>query len=103
MKINSLEENEFVLKLVNRHAPALKQVWIGLNWNALLKTFIWSDNSLPNYTNWNRREPNGNANEPCSHMWTGRQNNGINGYWNDLSCGNNPPQYDCGLLCKRLP
>ena len=34
VKINSAEENEFVLNLVTQKAPSLKQVWIGLKWSA---------------------------------------------------------------------
>ena len=100
MKINSDEENEFVLNLVYKHAPSMKQVWIGLKWDALISKFIWADNALPKYTNWNGGEPNGKASEPCSNMWTGKDH-GANGYWNDLVCLNRA--YPCGLVCKRLP
>ena len=100
MKINSDEENEFVLNLVYKHAPSTKQVWIGLKWDAGLSKFIWADEALPKYTNWNRGEPSGKASEPCSNMWTG-QAYGANGYWNDLACLNRA--YPCGLVCKRLP
>ena len=100
VKINSDEENEFVLNLVYKHAPSTKQVWIGLKWDANLSKFVWADNALPKYINWKRGEPNGKASEPCGNMWTG-QNNGINGYWNDLTCLNR--SLPCGLVCKRLP
>jgi len=36
VKINSTEENEFVLIMVNEQAPTLKHVWIGLNWDSSL-------------------------------------------------------------------
>ena len=102
MKINSNEENEFVLKLVHKHEPSLKQVWIGLKWSSPRKEFIWCDDSVPNYTKWVRGEPNGNANEPCSNMWIKHPTfQGISGYWNDLSCWD--PAHPCGLVCKKLP
>ena len=47
VKINSFDENEFVLKLVHSRAPSLKQVWIGLKWNPSVNKFLWSDNSVP--------------------------------------------------------
>ena len=100
MKINNAEENEFVLNLINKRAPSLKQVWIGLEWNPSIKDFFWSDYSVPVYKNWAPGEPNGNAAEPCSNMWIGYA--GYAGYWNDLPCrvlASNP----CGLVCKRLP
>ena len=64
VKINSFEENEFVLKLVNQCDPPLKQVWIGLRWKPYAKTFLWSDNSIPFFKYWAPHEPNGKASEP---------------------------------------
>ena len=40
MKINSEEENEFLLKLLNKRAPSLRQVWLALEWNLQRKAFI---------------------------------------------------------------
>ena len=68
VKINSFEENEFVLKLVNQCDPPLKQVWIGLRWKPYAKTFLWSDNSIPFFKYWAPYEPNGKAREPCGHI-----------------------------------
>ena len=105
VKINSAEENEFVLNLVNERAPSVKQVWIGLKWNPSVNDFLWSDHSVPVYKNWGPHEPNGNAAEPCGHMWTKGTTylpNQAPGYWNDLACGVHA-HYPCGLACKRLP
>ena len=104
VKINSAEENEFVLNLVNKRAPSVKQVWIGLKWNPSVNNFLWSDYSVPVYKNWAPHEPNGNAAEPCGHMWTGHRSSlfRASGYWNDLSCGA-LSSLPCGLVCKRLP
>ena len=103
MKINSKEENEFVLNLVNKLAPSLKQIWIGLEWDSHLKAFVWYDHSVPTFTKWSPNEPNGNGAEPCSNMWTGHA--GVSyrasGDWNDLTCWNTG--LPCGLVCKRLP
>ena len=104
MKINSAEENEFVLALAKKKAPSRKQVWIGLKWESSTKQFLWSDYSVPVYKNWAPHEPNGNAGEPCGHMWTGHTTTlpyRASGYWNDLGCGMNP-HLPCGLVCKRL-
>ena len=101
VKINSEEENEFVLNLVNKRAPSLRQVWLAVEGNPQRKAFIWADNSIPTFKKWFPGEPNGNAREPCSNFWTRNTYPGINGYWNDLSCSNqNVP---CGIVCKRLP
>ena len=103
MKINSKEENEFVLNLVNKLASSLKQIWIGLEWDSRLKAFVWYDHSVPTFIKWSPNEPNGNGLEPCGNMWTGYE--GISarasGDWNDLTCRNTVDR--CGLVCKRLP
>ena len=105
VKINNAEENEFVLALTRRRAPALKQIWIGLKWDSGATQFLWSDHSAPIYKNWAPHEPNGNASEPCGIMWTGHTTLlpfRASGYWNDLICGV-VQQLPCGLVCKRLP
>ena len=103
MKINSKEENEFVLNLVNKLAPSLKQIWIGLEWDSRLKAFVWYDHSVPAFIKWAPHEPNGNSLEPCSNMWTGHAGYSLraSGDWNDIKCWR--PDLPCGLVCKRLP
>ena len=89
VKINSDEENEFVLKLVHRRAPSVKQVWIGLIWNARVRSFIWSDLSIPECKSWASGEPSRKAREQCSNMWTGKTTNlpsHAPGYWNERIC-----------------
>ncbi|CAH3192763.1 unnamed protein product, partial [Porites evermanni] len=110
VKINSKEENEFVLNLVNKLAPSLKQIWIGLEWDSRVKAFVWYDHSVPSFTKWAPLEPNGKAGEPFGIMWTGHMWTGhfphlpirASGLWNDLPCGITPG-LPCGLVCKRLP
>ena len=103
VKINSKEENEFVLNLVNKLAPSLKQIWIGLEWDSRLNSFVWYDHSVPTFTKWSPNEPNGNGLEPCSNMWTGHEGSSTraSGDWNDLTCWHTG--LPCGLVCKRLP
>lgn len=103
VKINSAEENEFVLSLVRKLAPSLKQIWIGLKWNT--NGFYWIDLSVPVYKSWAPQHPNGNANEPCVQMWI---NNGqhlpkyASGYWNDIDC-HYRSDFPNGIVCKKLP
>ena len=103
VKINSKEENEFVLNLVNKLAPSLKQIWIGLLWDSRLKAFVWYDHSVPTFIKWSPHEPNGNSLEPCSNMWTGHAGSSLraSGDWNDIDCRIHG--LPCGLVCKRLP
>ena len=104
VKINSAEENEFVLNLVTQKAPSLKQVWIGLKWSST--AFYWQDHSVPVYTNWAPKEPNGKAREPCGQMWMDGHSyllpSKAAGYWNDIACHviSSVPN---GIVCERLP
>ena len=43
--------------------------WIGLNSLAVYNTFVWSDETDVDFTNWNGDEPNGYGNEPCVEMF----------------------------------
>ncbi|KAL9973402.1 hypothetical protein ACROYT_G019858 [Oculina patagonica] len=98
VKINSVEENEFVLQFVREEAPGAQSVFIGLLWDNKNRKWKWSDNSDPVFTNWNEGEPNGNANEPCAELYTDHESHGpINGYWNDQEC-----TYRNGLVCKKF-
>ena len=103
VKITSQEENDFVVALVRQKTPSIQQVWIGLQY--VSSAFYWSDNSVPTYTNWAPNEPNGNANEPCGHMWTKRDDHlpaRAPGYWNDIPC-NKQANFPNGIVCKKLP
>ena len=100
-KINSKEENDFVLDVAKRHAPSTKSVWIGLKWQSSAKNYYWYDNSVPAFTNWAPGEPSGKAKEPCVVMFTGQYDLlpiRAAGYWNDVSCD----ATHLPAVCKRL-
>ena len=102
-RLNSAEENEFVLNLIQQRQPSLRIVWIDLKWDSSVKQFLWNDHSVPVYKNWAPNEPNGKANEPCGNMWIGHNMSyRPSGTWNDRPC-TNIPSYPCGSVCKRLP
>ena len=106
VKINSQEENEFVLNLVRDKAASVKQVWIGMSWDSNGQDFFWSDGSIPVYDNWATGEPNGFSLEPCTQMYTARANSvnlpkRASGSWNDISCSADS-KYPCGIVCKKL-
>lgn len=107
VKINSLEENNFVLDVARKHAPNAQQIWLGLEWEekADPKAFYWFDHSVPTFTNWAPGEPNGYAAEPCAQMFVAGHSNNLAirsaGYWNDIKCD---VQSDLpnGIVCKKL-
>ncbi|XP_068742799.1 alpha-N-acetylgalactosamine-specific lectin-like [Montipora capricornis] len=98
VKINSAEENEFVLNLTQQRQPSLTLVWINLKWDSSANQFLWNDHSVPVYTNWASNEPNGKANEPCAHIYSSVGQ--VAGFWNDRPCSR---LANTGLACKRLP
>jgi len=104
VKINSAEENEFVLNLVTRKAPSLKQVWIGLKWSS--NNFYWYDHSVPVYTSWAPGQPSGNFREACGQMWMNGHSNALParaaGYWNNYPCRVDSSLPN-GIVCERLP
>ena len=106
VKINSQEENEFVLNLVRDQAASVKQVWIGMSWDSNGQDHFWSDGSVPVFENWANGEPNGFAFEPCTQMYTARANsvnlpNRASGRWNDIPCSADS-KHPSGIVCKKL-
>lgn len=56
--------------------------WIGLNDRAAEGTFLWTDGSPVDFTQWGDQEPNdAGDNEDCANL-----SSEIGGYWNDLPC-----------------
>ena len=104
VKINNPKENKFVLNLVTKQAPSLKQVWIGLKWST--NNFYWYDHSVPVYTNWATNEPKEKAKEPCGQMWMDRHSDSLPiraaGTWNDIRC-QVTSDFPNGIVCERLP
>ena len=99
-KINSQQENNFVLDLVHRHAPLATRVWIGLKWENSPKDFYWYDHSFPTFKSWAPGQPSGKASEPCVEMFVGQKAQlpqGASGYWNDVRCN-----VKLATVCKKL-
>lgn len=65
--------------------------WIGLSDLKNEGSFVWSNNSKLDYTNWAGGEPNNAGDEDCAHLapWAG-------GGWNDMFCAQVRP-YICNL------
>jgi len=57
-----------------------QDIWIGFTDETDEGTFVWSDGTEVDYTNWSGGEPNNwSGDEDCTVVRS-------NGSWNDLSC-----------------
>ncbi|XP_078659901.1 lymphocyte antigen 75-like isoform X2 [Branchiostoma floridae x Branchiostoma belcheri] len=105
VSIADFNENYFVTSIIA--GAGTRQVWIGLNDQAIQNYFQWSDGSRNTYTNWNVHEPNnwaghgGGQLEDCVSIFVaddGRPDDPSYsehaGQWNDELCTNTMP-YVC--------
>ncbi|XP_072022953.1 C-type lectin BfL-2-like [Amphiura filiformis] len=86
VSIHSSVEGSFVREL----STDPKDVWIGLSDTVTEGTFVWSDGSEKDYTNWMGGEPNAYGNEDCVHFWS------VSDRWNDQACS-----YEKKFVCKK--
>ncbi len=75
--INNAAENEWLRQQVAN--LGVSNPWIGLNDIGTEGLFLWTDGTVPTYTNWNSGEPNNAGNEDCAQLLN-------TGKWNDLQC-----------------
>lgn len=95
VSINSSGEQQAVFgNLVGNR----NDLWIGLSDSATEGTFVWTDGTIPTFTNWRTGQPDdGSANEDCAEMnYTGFARDGK---WNDLRCSDGEGQ-NTGFLCE---
>lgn len=101
-KIESKEENAFLLKTFLQILPGevMKEAWIGLTDKEKEGTFVWTDGTDPEYTNWADKQPNDEDEEQdCGEIangvfWPGGPPQ--IGVWNDFQCGN-----ELMYICKK--
>ena len=78
VKITSLLENNFVLRLVKRNGPEIRSaVWLGMR--IVFRTYRWTDGTRAQFTHWSPGEPNGGGSYLCGQMYG-------TGLWNDHYC-----------------
>ncbi|XP_036001840.1 lactose-binding lectin l-2-like [Fundulus heteroclitus] len=94
VSIHSLDEENFVKRLIRNFDPAQAPNWIGLSDAQKDGTFFWSDGSKLSFTFWEEGEPNDfEGPEPCVHT-----NSGPAKKWNDAPCTDK-----FAFVCKARP
>ena len=73
-------QNAFLLSQLKN---AGHHIWIGLTDSKFEGTFLWTDQSSVDYTNWRGSEPNDMQGEDCAEF---NSNYNHRGGWNDVSC-----------------
>merc|ERR1711971_586993 len=94
VSIHSEEEHQFVVGLNGGSVTP----WLGGQRDPGNRdTWLWSDGTPWNYTNWARGQPADYAGkEDCAHIWDVNQKNTVYGPWNDAPCN-----YETTFVCKK--
>ncbi|XP_067861502.1 C-type lectin-like [Heptranchias perlo] len=73
------EQNHFIAQLLKAEQQSNNRVWIGLSDRHKERTFLWTDGSLSDFTNWHQGEPNNDrGRENCVEIHSDK--------WNDVPC-----------------
>ena len=99
--VHSDNEQAFLSAIMAENDPGSDvfwEFWIGyrdyVHWEAT-NTFVWSDGTPNDYTNWAQNEPNDNLvyENICVEMYA--HNDYDIGHWNDLTCDR-----ELGFICR---
>uniref|UniRef100_A0A4W3H3C0 Mannose receptor C-type 1 n=1 Tax=Callorhinchus milii TaxID=7868 RepID=A0A4W3H3C0_CALMI len=82
-------ENTFIEHTLEIMSDRTSQLWIGMYLN-IKGEWLWLDNSVVDFVNWNRGEPSNHKNEVCVEIYSNT------GYWNNIPC-----TMFKGYICKR--
>ena len=96
MKIESLEENDFIKA---NYLTGRGNYWIGLSDSETEGDWKWADGTkLSEYKNWGQQQPNDNrGNQDCVVIRLGSSHNrNYDGEWNDVNCSKNK-----GFICEK--
>ena len=81
MKIGSQEENTFIQ---DKFAQEAEDFWLGATDKKNEGSWVWTDGTPADWTNWNSGEPDGKKNANCLRMRS-------SGKWSDTMCSKRRP------------
>jgi len=104
--------NNYQANLVSLHSEEEHQFVVGLNGGSGIHwlggrrdpgnrdTWVWSDGTPWDYSNWARGQPADFAGkEDCAHIWDVNQKNTVYGLWNDAPCSS-VTTFVCKKVCQ---
>ncbi|XP_041040880.1 macrophage mannose receptor 1 [Carcharodon carcharias] len=86
--IESTAENAFLFHTTEMLADKTAAFWIGMYKN-VEDEWLWIDNTVVDFVNWNKGEPSSQKNENCVEMYSDSN------YWNNAPCATYKP-----FICK---
>ncbi|XP_059828140.1 macrophage mannose receptor 1 [Hypanus sabinus] len=79
VSIDNIPESTFLLNTAEIMADKAPTFWIGMYSN-IEGAWLWLDNSVVDFVNWNKGEPSDHKNENCVEMYSDK------GTWNNAQC-----------------
>ncbi|XP_028664630.1 lactose-binding lectin l-2-like isoform X5 [Erpetoichthys calabaricus] len=80
--VHSSDANQFITTLIKSKDPSGPVTWLGGSNCVRDSTWLWTDGSKWDFTNWNAGEPNNVGGvEKCFHI-----NFAVQSGWNDINC-----------------
>ncbi|XP_061750231.1 galactose-specific lectin nattectin-like [Nerophis ophidion] len=91
VSIHSTMENTLVRQLIFQRTGENNPTWIGFTDAVVEDSFIWTDGSIVDFTNFGNNRPNNNGNQDCAIInFRGEDT------WNDIRCNRRRP-----FVCAR--
>uniref|UniRef100_UPI00398E69AD macrophage mannose receptor 1-like n=1 Tax=Pristiophorus japonicus TaxID=55135 RepID=UPI00398E69AD len=81
VSVDDLAESTFLLHTTEMVTDKTKTFWIGMYRN-VEGDWLWIDNNVVDFVNWNKGEPSDHKNEDCVEMYS------ESSYWNNAPCTN---------------
>jgi len=79
--VSNQAENDWILQAFSQYGGQTRDLWLGLNDQAVEGDWVWVSGETSTYRHWAPGEPNDWNGEDCGHISVSRS-----GEWNDVPC-----------------